>query len=137
MKYEDIINLPHKQSKTRPRMAIADRAAQFAPFAALTGHNEVIKETARQVGQKIEISEDMKMELNRKIKEIAENVNKPTEIAIVYFKPDNKKDGGEYITTVSGIQKIDEYRRVIVTENENEIPIDDIIQIYLEGKQKI
>ena len=95
MKYDNIINLPHKQSKTRPPMAVADRAAQFAPFAALTGHDAVIRETARQVGRKIELSEDVKVELDRKIRELSENINKQPEIAITYFKPDEKKTGGE------------------------------------------
>ena len=133
MKYDNIINLPHKQTKTRPPMAVADRAAQFAPFAALTGHDAVIRETARQVGQKIELSEDVKVELDRKIRELAENINKQPEIAITYFKPDEKKAGGEYITTCSKVKKIDEYRCVLIMENEDEISIDDIIQIFLEG----
>ena len=133
MKYDNIINLPHKQSKTRPPMAVADRAAQFAPFAALTGHDAVIRETARQVGRKIELSEDVKVELDRKIRELAENINKQPEIAITYFKPDEKKTGGEYITTCSKVKKIDEYRCVLIMENEDEILVDDIIQIFLEG----
>ena len=133
MKYDNIINLPHKQSKTRPPMAVADRAAQFAPFAALTGHDAVIRETARQVGRKIELSEDVKVELDRKIRELSENINKQPEIAITYFKPDKKKTGGEYITTCSKVKKIDEYRCVLIMENEDEILVDDIIQIFLEG----
>lgn len=131
-KYDDIIDLPHHVSKTRPQMAVIDRAAQFSPFAALTGHNAAIEETARLTEERVELDEYIKEALNAKLQIIADQLKEYPEIAITYFKPDEKKNGGAYITANSTVKKIDEYERVVIMTDEIKIPIDEIIGI--EGK---
>lgn len=127
--YDDIIYLPYHVSATRPQMAIVDRAAQFAPFAALSGHDAAIKETARQTEERIELDEYMKAALNDKLKIIAVWIKDHPEIEITYFQQDEKKDGGTYITTSGTVKKIDEYKKAVVMEDGIEIPIDEIIKI--------
>lgn len=128
-KYDDIINLPRHVSKTRPRMKMIDRAAQFSPFAALTGHDAAVKETARLTDRRIELSEDMKIALNDRLQIIADRIKEQPEVAITYFEPDKRKKGGAYITANGLIKKINEYDRVIVMTNGTLIPIDEIISI--------
>ena len=96
--YEDIINLPHHSSTKHKRMPKETRAAQFAPFAALTGHNDAIKETERLTERKIELSEEEKNNLNTKLQILNDIIQTHPEINITYFKKDNKKTGGKYIT---------------------------------------
>ena len=127
--YDDIINLPHHVSATRPRMSMIDRAAQFSPFSALTGHDSAVKETARLTDQRIELSEDMKNEINDRLLFIAERKEENPEIEITYFKPDEKKEGGAYITAFGSIKRINEYDRVIIVNDGTKIQIDDIISI--------
>jgi len=127
--YDDIINLPHHVSPTRPRMSMIDRAAQFSPFSALTGHDSAVKETARLTDQRIELSEDMKNEINDRLLFIAERKEENPEIEITYFKPDEKKDGGAYITALGSVKKINEYERVVIMNDGTKIQIDDIISI--------
>jgi len=130
--YSDIINLPHHQSKTRPHMTNYNRAAQFAPFAALTGHSEAIDETARLTDSKIELDEYQKAELNDKLLLLVNSENKE-DVFITYFVPDDKKSGGAYITKMGIVAKIREYEKDVVFEDGTEVPIDDIIAI--EGNQ--
>ncbi|HCA29269.1 MAG TPA: hypothetical protein DEP23_06775 [Ruminococcaceae bacterium] len=127
--YDDIINLPHHVSTTRPHMAVADRAAQFSPFAALTGYDAAVKETARLTGERIELSEDIKDTLSNRLQIIADRIKEQPEIAITYFQPDAKKNGGAYVTAISTAKKIDEYERVFVMTDGTAIPIDEIINI--------
>ena len=96
--YDDIIDLPHPTSRKHPRMSLHDRAAQFAPFAALTGHEAAIKETARLTDRKAELSDEMIAELNDQINIIRDNIGTDQIIAVTYFVPDEKKSGGEYMT---------------------------------------
>ena len=128
-KYEDIINLPHHVSKKHPRMSLEARSAQFAPFAALNGYDELIKETARETNQRIEINEELKVILDEKIRLIKEKINTKPNITVTYFVPDIKKDGGKYVTATGSIIKIDEYKHKIILENKTEIPISEIIEI--------
>lgn len=128
-KYEDIINLPHHVSKKHPRMLLEARSAQFAPFAALNGYDELIKETARETNQRIEINEELKVILDEKLRLIKEKINSKPNITVTYFVPDIKKDGGEYVTVTGKIIKIDEYKHKIILENKTEIPISEIIEI--------
>lgn len=130
--YSDIINLPHHQSKTRPHMSNYNRAAQFAPFAALTGHSEAIDETARLTDSKIELDEYQKVELNDKLLFLVNSENKE-DVFITYFVPDDKKSGGAYITKMGIVAKIREYEKDVVFEDGTEVPIDDIVAI--EGNQ--
>ena len=102
-KYADIIDLPHHQSDTRPKMSNYDRAAQFSPFAALTGHADSIKETARLTDEYSEPSEEMKAIMNEKILFLMEQVENQPEITITFFKPDEKKQGGAYIIKICEI----------------------------------
>ena len=127
--YEDIINLPHHTSKKHPRMSLEARSAQFAPFAALTGYDEVLIETARLTNERIEIDETIKVIIDSKLQIIKEHIKEMPLITFMYFVPDSKKDGGKYVTVTGNVKKIDEYRNVFVLENKTEIPIDEIIDI--------
>lgn len=128
-KYDDIINLPHHVSATRPHMAAIDRAAQFAPFAALTGYEGAVKETARLTDERIELDEYAQGALSDRLQIIADRMKEHPKIAITYFRPDAKKKGGAYITAAGTVKKIDEYERVVVMTDATVIPIDEIISI--------
>ena len=127
--YEDIVNLPHHTSKKHPRMSLEARSAQFAPFAALTGYDEVLIETARLTNERIEIDETIKFIIDSKLQIIKEHIKEIPLITFMYFVPDSKKDGGKYVTITGNVKKIDEYRNVLILENKAEIPIDEIIDI--------
>ena len=96
--YNDIIDLPHHISTTRPRMSMLDRAAQFSPFAALTGYDAAIKETGRLTGQRIELTEECRAVLDRKQQVLLENLAEHPEVSVTYFVPDERKSGGAYVT---------------------------------------
>ena len=129
--YDDIINLPHHISATRPQMSMLDRAAQFSPFAALTGYDAAIKETARLTDQKIELDDYEKEEINGKIQLIAEHLGEDFEVVITYFQPDGKKVGGAYVDVLGVVKKIAEYERMIVFREGRKVSIDDILEIKL------
>lgn len=126
-KYEDIINLPHPVSKKHPRMSLYDRAAQFSPFAALTGHNAAIIETARLTEKKIRQSEDAISILNEKLHIITENPG--AEVTITYFLPDDRKEGGAYVIHTGAVKKIDRYENAVVMTDGTVIPVEDISEI--------
>lgn len=128
-KYDDIINLPHHELTTRQRMPIANRAASFSPFAALTGYDEAVKETARLTSERIEIDEGTKEVLNDKLRIAVEKADGEPEVAITYFVPDSKKSGGAYVTAKGVIKRIDEYERLVIFTDKSTIPIDDIYAI--------
>ena len=128
-KYNDIINLPHHISNKHPQMTLEARAAQFAPFAALTGYEDVIEETARLTNRRIEINEEMKAILDEKLLLIKEQIYTKPNINVTYFVPDSKKDGGKYVSVTGKVLKIDEYKQKIIFENKIEIPISEIIEI--------
>ena len=127
--YDDIINLPHHVSTTRPHMTAIDRAAQFSPFAALTGYDAAIKETARLTDERVKLDEYMKDALSDRLQIIADRIKEHPEIAITYFQPDAKKNGGAYVTAISSALKIDEYERVVLMTDNTVIPIDEIISV--------
>ena len=127
--YDDIINLPHHVSSTRPQMSMIDRAAQFSPFAALTGYDAAIKETGRLTDEKIELDEEALSNLNMKFQILFEKLDEQPDIAITYFKPDETKSGGAYLITTDKIKKVDEYERIITTANGTKIPMDDVINL--------
>ena len=127
--YDDIINLPHHVSMTHPHMSAVDRAAQFSPFAALTGYDAAVKETARLTDARIELDESTKDALNDKLQIIADRLKEHPEIAITYFQPDAKKNGGAYVAAAGPVKKIDEYERVVVMTDGTVISIDEIISI--------
>ena len=130
-KYDDIIDLPYPLPglPTRPRMSIQDRAAQFAPFAALSGHGAAIRETARLTDRRIELEEDQLVILNEQLQKIMDRVGERPEVSVLYFKPDGKKDGGSYVTVTGKVKKIDEIERTIVFVDKTVIPIGDILDI--------
>jgi hypothetical protein len=129
--YDDIINLPHHVSSSRPHMSTLDRAAQFSPFAALTGYDSAVKETARLTDERIELDEDMKAAIDERLLIIQEQLDDQPQVSITYFQPDNRKDGGAYIVANGCVKKLDEYERSVFMMNGTKIPIDDIIEIRL------
>jgi hypothetical protein len=128
-KYDDIINLPHHVSTKHPQMSLEQRSAQFAPFAALTGYDGQIKETARLTDERIDIDEEVKIIINNKLQEIQNKITSKPKATIKYFVSDKRKSGGEYVTTVGFIKKIDEYTHEIVMTDNSRININDIIEI--------
>ena len=126
--YEDIINLPHYEPKNHKRMSIESRAAQFAPFSALVGYDEEVKETARLTSTRTEIDEGLKRILNEKLNIIKNNTKEKTLITFKYFVHDKKKSGGEYISLTGYVRRIDENNNVILTDK-TKIPIKEIINI--------
>ena len=128
-KYDDIINLPHHVSKTRPRMSNIDRAAQFAPFAALVGYDAAVKETARLTDERVELDENSKTILNEKLQMILELDGPIPEAMITYFQKDKKKDGGAYITITGRVKKVDIYEQVIILDDGTKISLPDIFEI--------
>lgn len=127
--YDDIINLPHHVSTKHPRMSALDRAAQFSPFAALTGHDSAIKETARLTDIKLELDEDKKEELDSRLQMLREQTALRPEVEITYFIPDTKKSGGSYLLVRGVIKKINDIEHKILLENGTVIPINDIYGI--------
>jgi len=130
-KYEDMIDLPHPVSRTHPQMPVKDRAAQFAPFAALAGHYDAVKETARLTDDRIELDEYCKAALDRKLTKLREGLGMGAEetVAITYFVPDVLKEGGSYVTVTGCVKKIDEYERILLFRDGTRIPVDEIIAI--------
>lgn len=127
--YEDIINLPHHVSKTRPQMSMIDRAAQFSPFAALTGYDAAIKETGRLTDEKIEMDEEALNILNMKFQLLVDRLADEPEITFTYFKPDERKAGGAYIDVTGKVKKVDDFERLIVMQNGTKMTMDDILNI--------
>lgn len=133
--YEDIINLPHHISKKHRPMPREARAAQFAPFAALTGYESDVNEAARYTGKRRELGEYETERLNRRINEIRDGIYGNTEVIITYFKPDEKKAGGEYLNIGGRVRKIDDYGRTLTLTSGALIPLDDISEIvFKDGK---
>lgn len=128
-KYDDIINLPHHVSKTRPQMTVINRAAQFSPFAALTGYGAAIKETARLTDERMELDEYAKETLNDRLLILSNQIKKHPEIEITYFRPDARKDGGAYVTATGIAKKINVNERVVIMTDGTTIQIDEIIRI--------
>ncbi|MBQ9268719.1 MAG: hypothetical protein IJ206_04270 [Oscillospiraceae bacterium] len=127
-KYADIIDSPHHVSQKHPQMPMAERAAQFNPFAALTGYGDAVKETARLTDQKMELTESRKEALDQKLREIVSSEGHPA-VTIVYFVPDEHKDGGRYVEITDTIEKVDPHRSVIKMGDGTIIPIDNISDV--------
>ena len=128
-RYDEIINLPHHVSKTRPQMPMSDRAAQFAPFAALTGYDSAIKETGRLTDEKIEMDEEALNILNMKFQILVDSLDDEPEVTFTQFKPDERKAGGAYIEVTGTVKKVDDFERLIVMQNGTKMPMDDILNI--------
>lgn len=130
--YEDIIHLPHHKSSKHPHMPRANRAAQFSPFAALTGHEDAVRETARVTDKRVELDEDIKASLNKKLGMIQVHMDEKPEVSIRYFQEDHLKDGGSYVKASGYVKKIDEYKGLVVMEDGREILMKDMIEIDSE-----
>ena len=128
-KYDDILHLPHPTSARHPRMPIAERAAIFSPFAALSGHAGAIAETARLTDQKMELDEDTKAELDRRQAVLLEHISEQPEITVTWFQPDERKDGGAYFTTTGRLKKINEMNRVLILLDGTSIPLEDVADL--------
>lgn len=131
-KYDEIINFPHHVSKTRPQMPMSDRAAQFSPFAALTGYDSAIRETGRLTDEKIDLDEESLNALNVRYQMLTDALEERPEVRITYFKPDERKAGGAYVTTAGAVRKIDDFEQTIIMQDGTRIPMGDVLS--LEGE---
>ena len=127
--YDDIINLPHPTSKRHPRMPIRDRAAIFSPFAALSGHGAALAETARRTERRMELAEDVRAELDRRQVVLLEHMDKQPELTVTWFQPDEKKDGGAYLTATGRLKKFRELERILILTDGTEIPLEDVVTL--------
>lgn len=130
--YDDIINLPHHVSTRHPQMSMYDRAAQFSPFAALTGHDAAIKETERLTEDWVELDEDSKELLDEKLQMIREHLDEKPEVTFTYFEPDERKQGGAYRTIAGKVKKIDEYEHRILLEDGTVLIMEHMFSIDAE-----
>ena len=127
--YDDIINLPHHESRVYKRMPTLNRAAQFSPFAALTGYEDAIEETGRLTTERKEIDEYLKTEINDKLSFLAQSLETAPKVSITYYVPDLRKDGGEYVSKSGFISKLDTERKEIFLDDNTTIKISDITAI--------
>lgn len=131
-KYDDIIDLPHHVSGTHPPMSRADRAAQFSPFAALTGYDAAVRETARVTERRIELDEGVKAELNARLNCILEHLSEHPQVSLTYFVPDEKKSGGAYRTVTGTVRKLDSFAKTLTLTDGTVVPMEEMV--HVEGK---
>lgn len=129
--YDDIINMPHHVSAKHPRLSMEQRAAQFAPFAALSGYGDAVKETSRLTEDKIELNDEEKTIIDSKLREIQDNLQSNPKVTITYFIHDLKKSGGEYVTVIGNVKKIDEYKQCLILNDKKIISMNEIIEILM------
>ena len=130
--YEDIVNLPPHISKKHPQPTMMDRAARFAPFAAITGYEEMVLEEARTTEERIELDEDALLQLNKKLNLLRESLSEEPEVTVTYFEPDLRKSGGAYVSITGIVRKVDEYEGTIVLRDGTKVNIDEIKNIQSE-----
>ena len=135
--YDDIIDLPHPTSQRHPRMPIRNRAAIFSPFAALSGHRAAIAETARLTERRIELDEDTRAELDRSQAVLLEHMDEQPKISVTWFQPDERKDGGAYLTTTGRLKKLRELERILVLADGTEIPLEDVVALESDIFQEL
>ena len=128
-KYADIINQSRPVSPKHTPMSMLNRAAQFSPFAALTGYDAAVKETARLTDEKIALDEYAKSMLSDKLQMIADHIDDFWDITFIYFEPDKKKSGGAYVSVTGTVKEIDEFERIVVLGDGTRIPIHQIYEI--------
>ena len=127
--YDDIIRLPHHVSQNHPQMPLRDRAAQFAPFAALTGYRAAVGETARLTSERRELDPQDAEELNRRLTELAARLPDHPEVTVEYFVPDDRKAGGAYVTVTGRVRHVSVPEQTLVMEDGTEIPMEDIVSM--------
>jgi len=127
--YEDIVNLPPHISKKHPQPSMMDRAARFAPFAAITGYEEMVLEEARVTEERVDLDEGALSLLNEKLNMIQEFLDEEPEVTITYFEPDKKKSGGAYVSATGTVKRIDEYEHIVLMNDGKKIRIDEIYNI--------
>ncbi len=130
--YDDLLYLPHHTSKNHPRMSRLDRAAQFSPFAALTGYDDAVRETARLTDRRAELDDDELAVLDERLRLVLAWEDDPPLVSVTWFQPDRRKEGGAYVTTQGRIRKVDEVKRVLVMDDGSKIPVDDIVELDSE-----
>lgn len=129
--YDDLLNLPHHTSAVQPAMPMQNRAAQFAPFAALVGYDAIIRETARLTDEKADLDESIKAELNEKLRLLLELLPQQPEVTITYFQPDGRKAGGSYRTVTKIVRKYRSIDNMLIMMDGAQIPVNEIVS--LEG----
>ena len=135
--YDDIINMEHPVSSVHKRMSMTERAAQFSPFAALTGYGDQVKEAARMTQQRIILSEEQKEELDRAFRGISAGISEMPEVSVKWFEEDARKEGGAFRKKTGSIRRTDPYRRVLVFADGTELNMDDIAELVLtEGPRE-
>ena len=127
--YDDIINLPHHVSATRPQMSMINRAAQFSLFAALTGYDAVIRKIGRLTDRRVELSEDRRVDLDKKQQLLSDSLAEHPEVSVTYFIPDERKVGGAYVTVTGNVKKFDIFHRIMVLTDGTMIPLDEILEL--------
>ena len=136
--YSDIINLPHPVSKKHPQMSLYDRAAQFSPFSALTGHEAAIAETGRLTEERTELDEDAKERLDEKLQNLLFRLQvcgyEGLPIRVTYFVPDEKKEGGAYQEYTGSLKRLDAYARALIFSDATEISLDAVYDIAEDTK---
>ncbi len=135
-RYDDILGLPRPVSRTRTPMAREARAAQFAPFAALTGYGDEIEETGRLTERRIELDEDRKTELDAGLRELSARLKERPAARITYFLPDPLKEGGAYVTAEGNVKRIDPLERTVAFTDGTVIPIDDIVGLSPDVRER-
>ena len=128
-KYDDIIDLPHHVSETHPPMSRADRAAQFSPFAALTGYDAAVRESARVTERRIELDEGVKAELNARLNCILEHLSEHPQVSLTYFVPDEKKSGGAYRTVTGTVRKLDSFAKTLTLTDGTVVPMEEMVHV--------
>ena len=128
-KYDDMLFLPHHVSAGRPHLSPESRAAQFSPFAALTGYDAAVRETARVTDSRQELDDGTKEVLNGRLQLLAERLEDHPEVTVTFFRPDAKKEGGSYAAVTGSVKKIDEYEKTVVMTDGTKIPVEEITEI--------
>ena len=128
-KYSDMLDMPHHVSSRHPQMPMEKRAAQFSPFAALTGYGDAVEEAARLTDQKAELTDEILDGVNLKLNILSDHLQEKPVIHVTYFQKDTRKEGGRYITVTDTIRKIDKFHKVILMDNGTEVPVEEISAI--------
>lgn len=130
-KYDDMLHLPHHVSKTRRRMSRLERAAQFSPFAALTGYDATIQEAGRLTDARAVLTESSKERLDEKLRRLLEEIGRQPEVTVTYFEPDARKEGGAYVHVTGRVKKVDRHTMTILLTDGTRIPLAEVFD--LEG----